>query len=167
MPTVLVFGATGYIGLPFAQSLLRSGNYIVYGLARSPEKGKMLVFPRSHRADHFPHRLTAPPSTYLIIWKRKTANSKDFLTSKTLTANEIVPFIDDLGDMDKIAYLITSVPIDIVVDTTFPNESAAPLLDTLFDVPKSRLQILAKEGRSAPKLGFVYVSGIWVRKLKI
>lgn len=67
MPTVLVLGATGYIGLPFAQSLLRSGNYTVYGLARSPEKGKtpmLLLFncaqnvPTSvHRTTHSHHRL--------------------------------------------------------------------------------------------------------------
>ena len=60
MPTVLVLGATGYLGLPFAQSLLRSGSYTVYGLARSPEKGTFSV----SRADHFPQRLTAQPSTY-------------------------------------------------------------------------------------------------------
>ena len=43
MPNVLVLGATGYIGLPFAQLLLRSGNYTVYGLARSEEKAKILT----------------------------------------------------------------------------------------------------------------------------
>ena len=64
MPTVLVLGATGYLGLPFAQLLLRSGNYTVYGLARSPEKGKSLVPSPFPRADHFPHHLPAQPSTY-------------------------------------------------------------------------------------------------------
>ena len=43
MPTVLVLGATGYIGLPFSQSLVRSGNYTVYGLARSAEKARTLT----------------------------------------------------------------------------------------------------------------------------
>ena len=66
--------------------------------------------------------------------------------------------------MDKITQLITSVPIDIVVDTTFPNESAGPLLETLVAVSQSRIQTLGKEGFSAPKLGFVYVSGTWVRQ---
>ena len=68
--------------------------------------------------------------------------------------------------MDKIAHLITSVPIDIVVGTTFPNESAGPLLDTLVAISEGRMQTLGKEGFASPKLGFVYVSGTWVRQLK-
>jgi nucleoside-diphosphate-sugar epimerase len=38
MVNVLVIGATGYIGQALAQSLVRSGNHRVYGLARSPSK---------------------------------------------------------------------------------------------------------------------------------
>jgi nucleoside-diphosphate-sugar epimerase len=43
MPKVLVIGATGYIGRALALSLLRSGNHVVYGLARTPEKAKELA----------------------------------------------------------------------------------------------------------------------------
>lgn len=43
MVNVLVIGATGYIGQAFAQSLVRSGNHRVYGLARSPEKAQKLI----------------------------------------------------------------------------------------------------------------------------
>jgi len=43
MPNVLVLGATGYLGLSLCQSLLRSGNYLVWGLARTPEKAKVLT----------------------------------------------------------------------------------------------------------------------------
>lgn len=43
MPNVLILGATGYIGFPLTQSLLRSGNYTVYGLARTAAKTKQLV----------------------------------------------------------------------------------------------------------------------------
>ena len=120
MPTVLVLGASGYIGLPFAQSLLRSGNYTVYGLARTAEKAKIL------------------------------------------TINEIIPIIGDLIEADKIKELISSVPIDIVVDTTSAYESAVSLLETLTNVSKSRIQTLADEGHATPKLGFIYVSGTWV-----
>ena len=120
MPTVLILGASGYIGLPFAQSLLRSGNYTVYGLARTIEKAKIL------------------------------------------TINEIIPIVGDLSETDKISSLISSVPIDIVVDTTSAYESAGSLLGTLTNASKSRMQTLANEGHVTPKLGFVYVSGVWV-----
>lgn len=43
MSRVLVIGATGYIGREVALSLLRSGNYYVYGLARSEAKAKDLA----------------------------------------------------------------------------------------------------------------------------
>jgi nucleoside-diphosphate-sugar epimerase len=43
MPNVLILGATGNIGLSLGQSLLRSGNYAVWGLARSQEKAKLLT----------------------------------------------------------------------------------------------------------------------------
>jgi saccharopine dehydrogenase-like NADP-dependent oxidoreductase len=42
IPKVLIIGATGYIGQALALSLMRSGGYPVYGLARSPEKAKSL-----------------------------------------------------------------------------------------------------------------------------
>ncbi|CAF9928799.1 MAG: hypothetical protein HETSPECPRED_006934 [Heterodermia speciosa] len=120
MPNVLVLGATGYIGLPFSQSLLRSGNYTLYGLARTAGK------------------------------------------ARTLTVNEITPIIGDVSDTAKLTSLISSTPIDIVVDTTSAYESSAQLLEALISVSRSRIQTLANEGYATPKLGFVYVSGTWV-----
>jgi nucleoside-diphosphate-sugar epimerase len=43
MPNILIIGATGYIGTALSQSLIRSGNHLVYGLARSPEKARSLA----------------------------------------------------------------------------------------------------------------------------
>ncbi len=43
MPNVLILGGTGYLGLSLGQSLLRSGNYSVWGLARTAEKAKLLT----------------------------------------------------------------------------------------------------------------------------
>jgi nucleoside-diphosphate-sugar epimerase len=42
MPKILVIGATGHIGRALALSLLRSGNHVVYGLARTAAKAKEL-----------------------------------------------------------------------------------------------------------------------------
>ncbi|KAL4981445.1 hypothetical protein BDW68DRAFT_196511 [Aspergillus falconensis] len=43
MPNTLILGGSGYIGLALAQSLVSSGNYTVWGSARSPEKAKLLL----------------------------------------------------------------------------------------------------------------------------
>lgn len=120
MPTVLILGATGYLGLPLAQSLLRSGSYTVYGLARSAAK------------------------------------------AKTLTQNEIVPVMGDVSDPSTFTDLISSVPIDVVIDTTSAYESASTLLKALTSASKARMAALSKDGAVGPKLGFVYVSGSWV-----
>ncbi|KAH6678578.1 NAD dependent epimerase/dehydratase family protein [Halenospora varia] len=42
MPSVLIIGATGYIGQSLCSSLLRSGEYRIFGLARTPQKAKDL-----------------------------------------------------------------------------------------------------------------------------
>ena len=120
MPTVLILGATGYLGLPLAKSLLRSGNYTVYGLARTPAK------------------------------------------AKTLVQNEIFPVIGDVSDPSSFTHLISSAPIDVVIDATSAYEGAGALLDAITAASKSRISTLAKEGSTGPKLGFVYISGSWV-----
>ncbi|KAL4751941.1 hypothetical protein BDW72DRAFT_172482 [Aspergillus terricola var. indicus] len=43
MPNVLVLGGSGYLGLAISQALLSSGNYTVWGSARTPEKAKLLL----------------------------------------------------------------------------------------------------------------------------
>jgi nucleoside-diphosphate-sugar epimerase len=43
MPNILIIGATGYIGKALSQSLIRSGNHRVFGLARSQEKARSLA----------------------------------------------------------------------------------------------------------------------------
>lgn len=43
MPRVLVIGATGYLGQPVTQALVRSGLHSVYGVCRSPQKAKSLA----------------------------------------------------------------------------------------------------------------------------
>ena len=120
MPTVLILGATGYFGLPLAKSLLRSGDYTVYGLARSPAK------------------------------------------AKTLVQNEIIPLIGDVSDPSSFTHLISSAPIDVVIDTTSAYEGAGALFDVIKAASKSRITTLTNDGSSGPKLGFVYVSGTWV-----
>lgn len=121
MPTVLILGATGYLSLPVAQSLLRSGNYTVYGLARTSAK------------------------------------------AKTLAANEISPVVGDVTDTSTFTHLISSIPIDIVIDAASAYEAAPGILKAIAAASKSRIEKLANENApNCPKMGFVYVSGSWV-----
>ncbi|KAL9082933.1 MAG: hypothetical protein Q9159_006089 [Coniocarpon cinnabarinum] len=121
MPSALILGATGYLGLPLAQSLLRSGNYSVYGLARNSEK------------------------------------------AKTLTKNEITPVIGDVNDPSSFSAVLSSAPIDLLIDATSAYESASGILKAVADASKSRMSKLGKENApNVPKIGFVYISGSWV-----
>jgi len=43
MPNILILGAGGYVAQPLAQSLVRSGNYSVFGLVRRQEQAKLLT----------------------------------------------------------------------------------------------------------------------------
>ncbi|KAL3483030.1 hypothetical protein BJX62DRAFT_89173 [Aspergillus germanicus] len=43
MPNVLVLGGSGYLGLALSKSLVASGNYTVWGSARTPEKARLLA----------------------------------------------------------------------------------------------------------------------------
>ena len=43
MPRILIVGATGYVGHALALSLVRSGNHIVYGIARNDAKARSLA----------------------------------------------------------------------------------------------------------------------------
>lgn len=43
MPRLLIFGATGYLGSQVVHLLVQSGHHTVYGIARTPEKAKMLA----------------------------------------------------------------------------------------------------------------------------
>jgi nucleoside-diphosphate-sugar epimerase len=43
MPNVLILGGSGYLGFALGQSLLRSGNYAVWGFVRTAEKAQKLA----------------------------------------------------------------------------------------------------------------------------
>ena len=122
MPHILVLGATGTVGNPLAQSLVRSGNHTVYGLARTPAK------------------------------------------AKSLFVQEIIPVQGSAQEPEAILDLLDQHPeISVVVDAAAVYGDSVTLLNHILDAGRKRLAKYRAVGVPAgPKLGYVYVSGMWV-----
>lgn len=122
MPHILILGATGTIGNALAQSLVRSGNHTVYGLARSPAKAKGLAL------------------------------------------QEIIPVMGSVQEPKEFLDLLEKKPeISVVVDAAAVYGESATLLNLVAEAGKKRLAKYKEVGVPAgPKLGFVYVSGMWL-----
>lgn len=122
MPHVLILGATGTIGNALAQSLVRSGNHTVYGLARSPAK------------------------------------------AKGLAVQEIIPVLGSVQEPQGFLNLLEQRPeISVVVDAAAVYGDSANLLQLIAEAGQKRLAKYQQIGVPAgPKLGYVYVSGMWV-----
>ena len=85
MSKVLVIGATGYIGRALALSLLRSGHYTVYGLARNPEKAALLA------------------SLEIVPVVGDVSNSAEYLS---LVSSEHIDVVVDVAGADTESYKI-------------------------------------------------------------
>lgn len=122
MPHILILGATGTVGNALAQSLVRSGNHTVYGLARSPAK------------------------------------------AKSLALQEIIPVLGSVQEPQGFLKLIDEHPeVSVVVDAAAVYGDSATLLNIIIDAAKKRLAKYKEVGVPAgPKLGYVYVSGMWL-----
>jgi nucleoside-diphosphate-sugar epimerase len=119
MVKVLVLGATGYVGFPLCQSLLRA-NHKVYGLARTQAKAIQLA-----RA-------------------------------------EIVPVLGSFEDPGAYMGLIRDERIDVVVDSTSGSANAARTVEDLRALSSERIEAGRASGWAGTKLGYIYVSGMWV-----
>ncbi|KAH0565717.1 hypothetical protein GP486_000881 [Trichoglossum hirsutum] len=120
MVKVLVLGATGYIGFPLCQSLLRA-SHTVYGLARDPKKAARLA------------------------------------------QNEIIPVLGSNEDRKLYVELIRDERIDVVVDSTSANASdSVRTIESIVALGRERLEADRARGWSPGKLGYIYVSGMWV-----
>ena len=123
MPSILVLGATGYLGSAICSTLLNNG-HTVYGLARSQAK------------------------------------------ASTLIQSETIPVIGSVQSPEAITRILTTHPeITIVVDAAAVYGDSVTLLNLIKEAGTARLQRFnaAKIPQGvAPKLGYVYVSGMWV-----
>ncbi|EAU30737.1 conserved hypothetical protein [Aspergillus terreus NIH2624] len=89
MPNILILGATGYIGLALAQSLLRDGTYTVWGTARTAEKARLLM-----QHEIIPVEITAIDSKSL---------------SGIITANTIDVVVDASSAYDQAGNILAGV----------------------------------------------------------
>ncbi|KAH0544456.1 hypothetical protein FGG08_001353 [Glutinoglossum americanum] len=120
MVKILILGATGYIGLPLSQSLLRA-SHIVYGLSRTPQKAHQLAL------------------------------------------QEIHPILGSTTDSASYAKLIREERIDVVVDCTSGDaEGSIRTLEVMTRLGQERIEAGKAHGWPTVKLGYIYVSGMWV-----
>lgn len=122
MPHILILGATGTIGNALAQSLVRSGNHTIYGLARSASKAQGLAI------------------------------------------QEIIPVTASVEGPQGFLDLLEERPeISVVVDAAAVYGDSAKVLKLLVQAGEKRIAKYEQVGVPAgPKLGYVYVSGMWV-----
>jgi nucleoside-diphosphate-sugar epimerase len=83
--------------------------------------------------------------------------------AQALRRQEIIPIVGSAGDVASMLQLIDTAPIDIVVDAAGLFQGSTVVLEALKSAAAERLAAAKAAGLiAAPKLGFVYVSGIWV-----
>ncbi|KAI0070032.1 NAD(P)-binding protein [Panus rudis PR-1116 ss-1] len=112
---VFIIGATGFIGFPVAQALVRAG-HIVLGLARTEEKSRLLA------------------------------------------AEEIIPVSGDASDPSKWTSLLGD--IDVVIEAIGGTPDLKTLSLNIFNAVVEAAQTYRPA--NAPKLTYIYTSGIWV-----
>jgi nucleoside-diphosphate-sugar epimerase len=83
--------------------------------------------------------------------------------ARELQQQEIIPVTGSAEDLTATLQLIDTAPIDIVVDAAGLHQGSATVLEALKSVAVEHIATAKAAGLVAtPKLGFVYVSGIWV-----
>jgi nucleoside-diphosphate-sugar epimerase len=80
-----------------------------------------------------------------------------------LAAQEVIPVRGSIQQPEKYLELLKTKHIDVVVDVSGAMADATVLLKQMVDAGKERLSRYEEFGvPNGPKLGFVYVSGMWV-----
>ncbi|KAI9886810.1 MAG: translocation protein S66 [Watsoniomyces obsoletus] len=85
--------------------------------------------------------------------------------AKTLSTQEVLPILGSVQDSQAYLSLISSAPIDVVVDASGAADGSNQLLSDLKSAGQARLETAKKNNlplNSFQKLGFIYTSGMWV-----
>ncbi|KAG8525550.1 uncharacterized protein KY384_009194 [Bacidia gigantensis] len=84
--------------------------------------------------------------------------------AKVLAKQEIIPVLGSIAEPKGFLDLLASHPeISVVVDAAAAYGESATIVDLLVTAGKKRLEEYERVGApSGPKLGYVYVSGMWV-----
>ncbi|KAL4866185.1 hypothetical protein BDV12DRAFT_173234 [Aspergillus spectabilis] len=94
MPNVLVLGGSGYLGFALCKSLVASGNYIVWGSARSPEKVKLL---EQNEITPIEADITNPPTLSTVI----ADNNIDIVVDTTSAYEQAAQILDGVTQAAK------------------------------------------------------------------
>ncbi|OCB91467.1 NAD-binding protein [Sanghuangporus baumii] len=138
---VLILGATGFIGFPAAQALVRAGHE-VYGQTRNPDKAKLLV---SEESTLCPPRLTF---TTLVLVSRLGLHEWN---------NLVIPVIADPSKGEEWASIAEKA--DVVIDC-IGGMDIKTISQYAFEVSLEAAKKV--RGTSAPRLTYIYCSGTWV-----
>ncbi|KAF8551246.1 NAD(P)-binding protein [Imleria badia] len=135
---VLIFGASGFIGLPAAQALSRAG-HIVYGVTRSETKAQQLA---------------AAERTFLLLAPLVPRDPSDRLTS----VFPVFPIVGEPTDTQAWAHLIPT--IDVVIGAVGGTADLRTVAVTLLNAVATTAQSTRPVG--SPKITFIYTTGTWI-----
>jgi nucleoside-diphosphate-sugar epimerase len=79
-----------------------------------------------------------------------------------LTSAEIIPVPGTVEDPSSYLSVIASENIDIVIDASSTYDGAHAVLQALIGAGKERLQKAGNWNTKVPKLGYIYISGMWI-----
>jgi nucleoside-diphosphate-sugar epimerase len=108
----------------------------------------------------YPLALALRQSNHTVYGMARSASK-----AKSLATNEIIPVLDTAEDFSSTASLIRSANIDLVIDLSGGEATAKSILPALLKIGAERSAEFKTSGHNtstAPKLGFIYCSGIWV-----
>jgi nucleoside-diphosphate-sugar epimerase len=98
---------------------------------------------------------------------RRTSNTvygllRSASKASILSSNEIIPVPGSVEDPSSYLSIIESANIDIVIDASATYDGAHAVLQSLIGAGKKRLEKAGAAGGKVPKLGYVYISGMWI-----
>jgi nucleoside-diphosphate-sugar epimerase len=80
-----------------------------------------------------------------------------------LVREEIIPVLGDAANPEGWASAIEKIHVDVVIDCSGVYQGAMDILKTCAKISETRIQKFGEGGAKAAKLGFVYLSGMWVQ----
>lgn len=139
MVKIFVFGATGFIGCKL--SVRSNSTSVCSEFCKSTVAVARALRTQGHRV-------------YGLV--RSTSKASE------LVKEEIIPILGKAENTDLWTGALEKLHIDVIVDCSGVMQGAMDILKACAAVSKKRIDTLGERGEKVTKLGFVYVSGLWV-----